>query len=103
MQYTEIFEVVKTKIFSRKNLIFYLFLLKTLIELYMLELPHQGGSNEYPQSLFWITKKKNSIPLHTPVLLYKTGVLREFSLHAHVFLMLAGLIKRRFKYDKYIY
>ena len=43
---------------------------------YTLELPRQGGSNEYPQSLFWSKNKKNrtGIPLHTPVLLYKSGV-----------------------------
>ena len=26
---------------------------------YTLEQPHQGGSNEYPQSMFWIKNKKN--------------------------------------------
>ena len=34
-----------------------------------------GGSDEYPQSLFWSkNKKKIGIPLHTLVLLYKSGV-----------------------------
>ena len=43
---------------------------------YMLEPPRRGGSNEYPQSMFW-TKK--CIPLHTPVLLvYKEGLKRVF-------------------------
>ena len=32
------------------------------------------GSNEYPQSLFWSKIRKLGIPLHTPVLLYKSGV-----------------------------
>ena len=27
---------------------------------YMLEMPHRGGSNEYPQSMFWSKNKKNS-------------------------------------------
>ena len=36
----------------------------------MLELPRQGGSNEYPQSMFWSKRKKNMYTLHTPVLLY---------------------------------
>ena len=45
----------------------------------MLEPPRQGGSNEYQQSMFWSKKKKNKkrkigIPLHTPVLQYKSGV-----------------------------
>ena len=41
---------------------------------YTLEPPRQGGSNEYPQSLFWSKIRKIGIPLHTPVLLYKSGV-----------------------------
>ena len=47
------------KSFSRKKLIFFLFLLKLNIDCgYTLELPQQGGSKEYPQSMFW-RKKKN--------------------------------------------
>ena len=34
----------------------------------------RGGSNEYPQSMFWSKIRKIGIPLHTPVLLYKSGV-----------------------------
>ena len=41
---------------------------------YTLESPRRGGSNEYPQSMFWSKNKKKGIPLHTPVLLYKSGV-----------------------------
>ena len=46
---------------------------------YSLEPPQRGGSNEYPQSMFWSNLcfgakiRKISIPLHTPVLLYKSG------------------------------
>ena len=29
---------------------------------YRLEPPHGGGSNEYPQSMFWRKNKKNGIP-----------------------------------------
>ena len=36
-----------------------------------LEPPRRGGSNEYPQSMFWSKIRKIGIPLHTPVLLYK--------------------------------
>ena len=50
----EIFSTVKME-----NLMFLIFLLKPLIEPH-----HRGGSNEYPQSLFWIKSKKNE---HTPV------------------------------------
>ena len=41
---------------------------------YSLEPPRRGGSNEYPQSLFWGEIRKITIPLLTPVLLYKSGV-----------------------------
>ena len=37
---------------------------------YTLEPP----SNKYTQSMFWINNKKNSIPLYTPILLYKNGL-----------------------------
>ena len=59
-------------IFGCKNLkfcsiffIFFLFLLQNTDCGYMLEPPWQGGSNEYPQSMFWVKKKKKiGIPLH---------------------------------------
>ena len=40
------------------------------------ELPRRGGSNENPTIyVFELNiKKKKDIPLHTPVLLYKSGV-----------------------------
>ena len=41
---------------------------------YTLEPPRRGGSNEYPQSMFWSKIRKIGIPLHTPNLLYKSGV-----------------------------
>ena len=47
------------KNFISKILIFFLFLLKTLDCGYTLEPPHRGGSNEYPQSMFWSKNKKN--------------------------------------------
>ena len=41
---------------------------------YTFEPSRQGGSNEYPQSMFWIKITTIGIPLHTPVLPYKSGV-----------------------------
>ena len=41
---------------------------------YTLEPPCRGGSNEYPQSMFWSKIRKIGKPLHTPVFLYKGGV-----------------------------
>ena len=43
---------------------------------YSLERPRRGGSNEYSQYMFWTKYKNYSIPLHTPGLLYKRGVLK---------------------------
>ena len=42
---------------------------------YTLEPPRRGGSNEYPQSMFWRKNKKNRYTMHTPVLQYKSWVL----------------------------
>ena len=43
----------KMKIFNRKILIFFLFLLQNIDCGYPLEPPRRGSSNEYPQSMFW--------------------------------------------------
>ena len=60
MQYTEIFKVIKNikKNHSKKFDIFLIFAQN--IECgYTLEPPCRGGSNEYPQSMFWSKNKKN--------------------------------------------
>ena len=42
---------------------------------YSLELPHQGGSNEYPQSMFMCINKKNNVYPCKPQFYYiKMGV-----------------------------
>ena len=45
-------------------LIFFLFLLKNIDCGYSLEPPRRGGSNEYPQSMFWAEIRKI---MYTPV------------------------------------
>ena len=81
MQYTEIIFVVKMKIFTGKELIFLIFLLKTYIV--------GTHSNEYPQCMLWIKNKKISyIPAYPSFAIQKWG-LRGYSLHGHVFLMVA--------------
>ena len=47
-----------------KILIFFIFLLKNIDCGYSLEPPRRGGSNEYPQSLFWAEIRKI---IYTPV------------------------------------
>ena len=54
----------KLKIFTR--IVFYIFLIfaQNIDCGYTLEPPRRGGSNEYPQSMFWSKNKKNR---YTPV------------------------------------
>ena len=74
MQYTVIFKVVKNENLQWKFLDIFLIFAQNIDCGYTLEPPQRGGSNEYPQSMFWSKNKKIGIPLHTPVLLYKRGV-----------------------------
>ena len=58
MQFTKIFfRRKKNENSIGKNLTLFLFLLKTDCG-YMLEQPCRGGSNAYPQSMFWSKNKK---------------------------------------------
>ena len=41
---------------------------------YSLEPPRRGGSNEYPQSMFWAEIRKIMYTPVNPILLYKSGV-----------------------------
>ena len=74
IQYTEHVLVVKIKIFTGKKKDIFLVFAQDIDCGYTLEPPRRGGSNEYPQSMFWSKNKKIGIPMHTPVLLYKGGV-----------------------------
>ena len=63
MQYTVIFHGCKNDNFQTKNRnIFHIFA-QNIDCGYTLEPPQGGGSNEYPQSMFWSKNKKKSIPL----------------------------------------
>ena len=70
MQYTEIFSAVKIENFTRKVLI-----LLNIDRGCTLEPHRRGGSNEYPPTIYVLDQKikKRGIPLHTPVLLYKSS------------------------------
>ena len=74
MQYTEIFKVVKNENFHQKKIDIFLIFAQNIDCGHTLEPSHRGGSNEYPQSMFWGKNKKNRYSWHTPVLLYKSGV-----------------------------
>ena len=71
--YIDFFSSVKIEISPEKNDIFNVFAQNILCG-YMLEPPHRGSSNEYPQSMFWSENKKNRYTPAYPVLLYKSGV-----------------------------
>ena len=46
-----------------------------IFDIFIVLLQSIGGSNVYPQTMFWSkNKKKIGIPLPTPVFLYKSGV-----------------------------
>ena len=59
MQYTEKIFGCKNKNFHWKNFDIFLIFAQNIDCGYMLEPPRRGGSNEYPQSMFWSKKKKN--------------------------------------------
>ena len=49
--------------FQIKILIFFIFLLKNIDCGYSLKPPRQGGSNEYPQSMFLSKNKKHNVKM----------------------------------------
>ena len=59
MQYTEIFLALKIENFQLKKFDIFLIFAQNIDCGYTLELPRRGGSNEYPQSMFWSKNKKN--------------------------------------------
>ena len=61
MQYTEIFFRNKHWKFHWKNVNIHNIIAQDIDCGYTLEQPHLGGSNEYPQSVFWIKNKKNKV------------------------------------------
>ena len=59
MQYTEIFKILKNENFQQKMFDIFLIFSQIIDCGYTLEPPRRGGSNEYPQSMFWSKHKKN--------------------------------------------
>ena len=74
MQYTEIFKVAKNEIFQ-KFLLFFLFLLKTYIVGTRYNCLAEAVLTSPNNLCFGAKIRKIGIPLHTPVLLYKSGVI----------------------------
>ena len=59
MKYTDIFIAIKNENFQQKKIVIFLIFAQNIYCGYTLEPPRQGGSNEYPQSMFWSKNKKN--------------------------------------------
>ena len=59
VQYTAIFHGCKNDNFQMKNFDIFLIFAQNIDCGYTLEPPQRGGSNEYPQSMFWSKNKKN--------------------------------------------
>ena len=59
MQYTKNFFSSKIENFHQKNFDIFLIFAQNIDCGYTLEPPRRGGSNEYPQSMFWSKNKKN--------------------------------------------
>ena len=55
---------------------------------YSLEPPRRGGSNAYPQSMFWSRSKKNNVDPCKPQLYYIKVGLKGSNLYRHVFVIL---------------
>ena len=68
--YREFFQLSKLKNSLKKKIDIFNIFAQNIDYGYMLKPPRRGGSNEYPQSMFWSKNKKIGIPLHTPGLLY---------------------------------
>ena len=59
MQYREIFSALQIENFQLKKFDIILIFAQNIDCGYTLEPPRRGGSNEYPQSMFWSKNKKN--------------------------------------------
>ena len=59
VQYTAIFHGCKNDNFQMIFFLFFLIFAQNIDCGYTLEPPQRGGSNEYPQSMFWSKNKKN--------------------------------------------
>ena len=60
MQLTEIFLALKIQNIRLKDFDIFLIFAQNIDSGYTLEPPPRGGSNEYPQSMFWSKNKKNT-------------------------------------------
>ena len=79
MQYKEIFLALKIENFQLKNFDIFLIFAQNIDCGYTLEPPCQGGSNEYPQYMFWSKNKKNSYTPANPSFAIQKWGLRGYT------------------------
>ena len=77
----------KNENFHWKNFDIFLIFAQNIDCGYTLKPPRRGGSNEYPQCMFWIKNKKIRYTPAIPSFSILKWGLRGFILHGHVFLM----------------
>ena len=70
VQYTAIFHGCKNDNFQMKIFDVFLICAQNIDCGYTLEPPHRGGSNEYPQSMFWSKNKKKYVYPSKPHFFY---------------------------------
>ena len=87
MQYTEIFLAIKNENFQQKHFDIFLIFAQNIDCGYTLEPPRRGGSNKYPQSMFWSKNKKNTFTPANPSFSIPEWGLRGYTFHRHVFMM----------------
>ena len=87
VQYTAIFHGCKNDNFQTKFFYIFLIFAQNIDYGYTLEPPQRGGSNEYPQSMFWRKNKKNMYTRVNPKFSIQKCGIRGCSLHGHVILM----------------
>ena len=68
--YRDFFSAIKIENFISKNSAILNDFAQNIDCGYTLERPRRGGSNEYPQSMFWIKSKKNRYTLVNPSFFY---------------------------------
>ena len=94
-KYRDFVSCKKMKIFSRIFFDIFLIFAQNIDCGYTLEPPRRGGSNEYPQSMFWSKNKKNRYtPAYPSFAIEKWGS-RGYTLHGHVFLMRSLLLNNK--------
>ena len=70
VQYTAIFHGCKNDNFQMKFFDIFLIFAQNIDCGYTLEPPQRGGSNEYPQSMFWSKNKKTMYTRVNPIFFY---------------------------------